>query len=160
MKQVSEYVDANRLPSRSGNINCPPKPMGIYSADQLSTYPWGDSSDHIMLHRFLVVHTTNVGQYPSNFRRYYPMVISLIGDANDFTFGIQYLSGLCRQQIYRIVDGNGTTDANGSVDSNTPGIYQITYTKSDSSGIMLIGTGRSNTFPTGIDRELHRFSCL
>ena len=33
-----------------------------------------------------------------------------------------------------IVDGNGTADANGSVDSNTPGIYQITYSKTDAAG--------------------------
>ena len=33
-----------------------------------------------------------------------------------------------------IVDGNGTADANGSVDSNTPGIYQITYSATDTAG--------------------------
>ena len=32
-----------------------------------------------------------------------------------------------------IVDGNGTADANGSVDS-TPGIYHITYSATDTAG--------------------------
>ena len=33
-----------------------------------------------------------------------------------------------------IVDGNGSADANGTVDSNTPGIYQITYSATDTAG--------------------------
>ena len=33
-----------------------------------------------------------------------------------------------------IVDGNGSADANGTVDSNTPGIYQITYDYTDHAG--------------------------
>ena len=33
-----------------------------------------------------------------------------------------------------IVDGNGSADANGTVDSNTPGIYQITYSATDAAG--------------------------
>ena len=33
-----------------------------------------------------------------------------------------------------IVDGNGTADANGSVNSNAPGIYQITYSATDAAG--------------------------
>ena len=33
-----------------------------------------------------------------------------------------------------IVDGNSTADANGSVDSDTPGIYQITYSATDTAG--------------------------
>ena len=32
------------------------------------------------------------------------------------------------------VDGNGTADANGTVNSQVPGIYLITYTYTDSSG--------------------------
>ena len=33
-----------------------------------------------------------------------------------------------------LVDGNGTADANGTVNENVPGTYLITYTFTDSSG--------------------------
>ena len=35
-----------------------------------------------------------------------------------------------------LVDGNGTADANGTVNENMPGTYLITYTFTDSVGIM------------------------
>ena len=62
-----------------------------------------------------------------------PPVITLIGDAN--------VTHLASSEYFDegatwsdIVDGNGTADANGSVNSNAPGIYQITYSATDSSG--------------------------
>ena len=33
-----------------------------------------------------------------------------------------------------LVDGNGTADANGTVNENVPGTYLITYTFTDTSG--------------------------
>ena len=42
-----------------------------------------------------------------------------------------------------IVDGNGTADANGSVDSNTPGIYQITYSATDTAGNVAVQVVRT-----------------
>ena len=62
-----------------------------------------------------------------------PPVISLIGDQNitHHASSEYFDEGATWSDI---VDGNGTADANGSVDSNTPGIYEIIYTKTDSSG--------------------------
>ena len=62
-----------------------------------------------------------------------PPVITLIGDSN-----ITHLASTTYidqgANWTDIVDGNGTADANGSVDSDTPGVYQITYTKTDAAG--------------------------
>ena len=41
------------------------------------------------------------------------------------------------------MDGNGTADANGSVDSNTPGIYQITYSATDTAGNVAVQVVRT-----------------
>ena len=42
-----------------------------------------------------------------------------------------------------IVDGNGTADANGSVDSDTPGIYHITYSATDTAGNVAVQVVRT-----------------
>ena len=62
-----------------------------------------------------------------------PPVITIIGDANlthlaSTTFIDQGANWT------DLVDGNGTADANGTVDQNTPGTYQIIYSVTDSSG--------------------------
>ena len=59
-------------------------------------------------------------------------VITLIGDANHtHEAGSEYVDeGMWTD----LVDGNGTADANGTVNENVPGTYLITYTFTDSSG--------------------------
>ena len=62
-----------------------------------------------------------------------PPVITLIGDANvTHLAATTYIDQGAKWTD--IVDGNGTADANGSVDSNTPGIYHITYSATDAAG--------------------------
>ncbi|MEK9773774.1 MAG: immunoglobulin-like domain-containing protein, partial [Opitutae bacterium] len=87
------------------------------------TYNYTDSSGNAAQQ---VVRTVNVVDTT-------PPVITLIGDAN--------VTHLASSEYFDegatwsdIVDGNGTADANGSVDSNTPGIYKIIYTKTDANG--------------------------
>ena len=60
-------------------------------------------------------------------------VITLIGDTNiSHNVGVDYFD---QGAVWTdLVDGNGIADANGSVDENIPGIYEIIYTFTDSSG--------------------------
>ena len=60
-------------------------------------------------------------------------VITLLGDAN-ITHEAGELYTDAGANWHDSVDGNGTADANGTVDHLVPGIYQITYSFTDSSG--------------------------
>ena len=60
-------------------------------------------------------------------------MITLLGDSNiTHEAGPEYVDAGARWNDS--VDGNGTADANGTVNSQVPGIYLITYTYTDSSG--------------------------
>ena len=60
-------------------------------------------------------------------------VITLLGDTNvTHEAGAEYVDAGARWNDS--VDGNGTADANGTVNHLVPGIYQITYNYTDSSG--------------------------
>ena len=57
-------------------------------------------------------------------------VITLIGDSNiTHEAGPEYVDA--GAEWNDAVDGNGTADANGTVNSQVPGIYLITYTYTD-----------------------------
>ena len=112
-----DSVDGNGTADANGTVDH--LVPGIYQI----TYTYTDSSGNTAQQ---VVRTVNVVDTT-------PPVISLIGDANvTHSASTTYIDQGANWTD--IVDGNGTADANGSVDSNTPGIYHITYTKSDSNG--------------------------
>ena len=113
----NDSVDGNGTADANGTVNS--QVPGIY----LITYTYTDSSGNpaVPVTRTIeVVDTT-------------PPVISLIGDQN-----VTHLASTTYNdqgaQWNDIVDGNGSADANGTVDHNTPGIYQITYSATDTAG--------------------------
>ena len=113
----NDSVDGNGTADANGTVDH--RVPGIYQI----TYNYTDSSGNpaVPVTRTIRVEDTT------------PPVITLIGDAN-----ITHLASTTYidqgANWTDIVDGNGTADANGSVDSNTPGIYQITYSKTDAAG--------------------------
>ena len=112
-----DSVDGNGTADANGTVDH--LVPGIYQIIYTYTDSSGNTAQQVV-RKVNVVDTT-------------PPVISLIGDANvTHSASTTYIDQGANWSD--IVDGNGTADANGSVDSNTPGIYQITYTKSDSSG--------------------------
>jgi putative intracellular protease/amidase len=115
--QWNDSVDGNGTADANGTVDH--LVPGIYQI----TYSFTDSSGNAAQQ---IVRTINVVDTT-------PPVITLIGDAN-----ITHLASTTYidqgANWTDVVDGNGTADANGSVDSNTPGIYQITYSKTDANG--------------------------
>ena len=113
----NDSVDGNGTADANGTVDH--RVPGIYQI----TYNYIDSSGNpaVPVTRTIRVEDTT------------PPVITLIGDAN-----ITHLASTTYidqgANWTDIVDGNGTADANGSVDSNTPGIYQVTYSKTDAAG--------------------------
>ena len=113
----NDSVDGNGTADANGTVD------HLVPGTYLITYSFTDSSGNAAQQ---IVRTVNVVDTT-------PPVISLIGDAN-----VTHLASTTYidqgANWTDIVDGNGTADANGSVDSNTPGIYQIIYTKTDANG--------------------------
>ena len=113
----NDSVDGNGTADANGTVNH--LVPGIYQI----TYSFTDSSGNAAQQ---IVRTINVVDTT-------PPVINLIGDSN-----ITIEAGLSfndQGAIWTdIVDGNGTADANGSVNDKVPGIYQVVYTAVDSSG--------------------------
>ena len=113
----NDSVDGNGTADANGTVNS--QVPGIY----LITYTYTDSSGNpaVPVTRTIeVVDTT-------------PPVISLIGDQNvTHLASTTYIDQGAKWND--IVDGNGSADANGTVDHNTPGIYQITYSATDTAG--------------------------
>ena len=113
----NDSVDGNGTADTNGTVN------HLVPGTYLIRYSYTDSSGN---NAQQVVRTVNVVDTT-------PPVITLIGDAN-----VTHLASTTYidqgATWTDIVDGNGTADANGSVDSNTPGIYHIIYTKTDFNG--------------------------
>ena len=88
-------------------------------------------------------------------------VITLLGDSNiTHEAGPEYVDAGAKWNDS--VDGNGTADANGTVNSQVPGIYLITYTYTDSSGNPAVPVTRTievgRHHPTG-DHSDRRRKC-
>ena len=113
----NDSVDGNGSADANGTVNY--LVPGIYQI----TYTYTDSSGNP------AVPVTRTIKVEDNT----PPVITLIGDTNiTHPASTTYIDQGAKWND--IVDGNGTADANGSVDSNTPGIYQITYSATDTAG--------------------------
>ncbi|MDA9120194.1 DUF5011 domain-containing protein [Opitutales bacterium] len=113
----NDLVDGDGMAIASGAVN--ENVPGIYEV----TYNYTDSSGNAavpVVRQVYVVDTT-------------PPVITLIGDANiTHEAGSVYID---EGAVWNdLVDGNGTAIASGEVDINVPGIYEITYNYTDSSG--------------------------
>ena len=116
-RQWNDIVDGNGSADANGTVdhNTP----GIYQITYSATDTAGNEAEP-------VVRTIQVvdSQAP---------VITLIGDSNiTHEAGPEYVDAGAKWNDS--VDGNGTADANGTVNSQVPGIYLITYTYTDSSG--------------------------
>ena len=113
----NDTVDGNGTADANGTVdhNTP----GTY----IITYSFTDSSGNSAIDTNRTINVVDTT----------PPVITIIGDANlthlaSTTFIDQGANWT------DLVDGNGTADANGTVDQNTPGTYQIIYSVTDSSG--------------------------
>ena len=113
----NDSVDGNGTADANGTVN------HLVPGTYLITYSYTDSSGNTAQQ---VVRTVNVVDTT-------PPVITLIGDAN-VTHSASTIYIDQGATWTDIVDGNGTADANGSVNSDDPGIYQITYFATDSAG--------------------------
>ena len=112
----TDLVDGNGTADANGTVN--EDVPGTY----LITYTFTDTSGN---HATPMVRTVRVVDTTAP-------VITLIGDANlTHEAGGKYVD---RAVWTDLVDGNGTADANGTVNENVPGTYLITYTFTDSSG--------------------------
>ena len=113
----SDNVDGNGTADANGMVD------HLVPGTYQITYNYTDSSGntaHSVVRTIHVVDTT-------------PPVISIIGDTNmTHPAATTYIDQGAKWND--IVDGNGTADANGSVNSNAPGIYQITYSATDAAG--------------------------
>ena len=113
----TDNVDGNGTADANGTVN------HLVPGTYQITYSYTDSSGNAAQ---LIVRAINVVDTT-------PPVISLIGDAN-----ITHLASTTYidqgASWTDVVDGSGTAVASGSVDSNTPGIYQITYNATDANG--------------------------
>ena len=115
--QWNDSVDGNGTADANGSVDS--QVPGTYQIHYTFTDSSGNAAEPA-IRTIQVVDTT-------------PPVIAILGDINvTHSASTTYVDQGANWTD--IVDGNGSADANGSVDSNTPGIYQIIYTKTDAAG--------------------------
>ena len=113
----NDIVDGNGTADANGSVDS--NTPGIYQITYSAIDTAGNEADP-------VVRTINV--VDSN-----APIITLLGDTNvTHEAGPEYVDAGARWNDS--VDGNGTADANGTVNHMVPGIYQITYSTSDAAG--------------------------
>ena len=113
----NDIVDGNGTADANGSVNS--NAPGIYQITYSATDAAGNEAEP-------VVRTIHVVDNDAP-------IITLLGDANiTHEAGPEYVDAGANWSDN--VDGNGTADANGTVDHLVPGTYQITYNYTDSSG--------------------------
>ena len=114
----SDLVDGNGTANASGAVD-----INVPRSMRLLTYNYTDTNGNAaipVVRQIYVVDNT-------------PPVITLNGDANlTHEAGSKYID---EGAVWNdLVDGNGTAIASGAVNENVPGIYEITYNYTDTSG--------------------------
>ena len=113
----TDLVDGNGTADANGTVN--ENELGTYSI----TYTFTDTSGNQatpVVRTVRVVDTT-------------PPIITLVGDEN--VTHLAPLEYVDQGAVWSdLVDGSGTAEANGTVNSKVPGVYQITYSTVDAAG--------------------------